>query len=77
MAPDWDMLGCKLGMETTVAKLRGSEKDADKKCLQMLQEWLNHSDASWRVLLEALFKIGLQVLACQLAELAEKLNEKS
>ena len=74
MAPDWEMLGCKLGMETTVAKLRDSEKDADKKCLQMLQEWLNHINASWRVLLEALFAIGLEFLA---VELVKKLNENS
>ena len=54
MAADYDVIGNLLGQENSVREIRNGPEGAQKKMIQILEEWTGSEDASWSALIEAL-----------------------
>ena len=54
MAADYDVIGILLGQANLVRDIRNGPEGAQKKIIQILEEWTGTEDASWSALIEAL-----------------------
>ena len=60
IAPRWELIGTALGVGRTVLSVRDTEKNADSKCLCVLEAWVEAGkEVSWQKLFQVLQDLEL------------------
>lgn len=74
MAGKWEAIGYALGLEQQVPIVARSSAEADSRCLEMLQKWVEQGkNVSWQKLVDVLWGLGLRSAAvCVCRRLKER-----